>query len=1477
MAELSYEEVMGQAKTKEFSYEEVMGGVAKPKRTRQQVEAQVNKAQALRPPIETQGVIGRLAGSDLANQVVESLTPHGLANAVGMAGTGLYNAVGQVGINAPVAAYKAVTGQPLSEPILGSDTPVSTLPYQNVQQGQPIVTPYNLDEHSSELQKATAALTSLTPELAATLPFLAASKAGPVVQGGLDAARFGIQSGFGLGAMGSVHEASQPVLAPDVGGEDRFAALMNTLASLGIGSGMLKHAITPPPVAPAVRPELLEQYSRVPEERQLPERALSVEQAANAAQNPPVRVLENKPGEGQVVYRQPGINEPKALIPEKSGRTLEQEANRESAAQVAQNPPVRDLTVPDPPLSQPDYILPREQRQALPEPKFDISALSKDEQDVVLSTIRDFRTRKAQEPGKVIGEEPSYLPPTKEQMQPRPIEPVTVPTKPPVEAGGIPNARQSAGESGLVIKQDQPAQPIEMGSSLSTKPALMLRDGTIIEGKQGGMHYEILDANPKIKESDVLDGGVMRDGKYIPRNSEMTAGMNEGVGDQALVDQYTKKHNSTKQSGIGGGINKAIEGNKESGSILNPFKSKPPTKPAIGDLQRLDDYETMKKRATTAYGIGGYESLNFPKTTKKVKEVLGQEETNYQLGLGRFFDPRSGEKSPIEEALLTRTLTNETGKSLTTVRRASWDNLPDPFPVDKETGTITLADGSKGYMSDVVEAEMRNPGSQKLTKVQRDAVELAKRYNEEIRQMAEEEGVKLVEVSDGERLDLSQPYLTRPAVGKVKNGKVKEAKDSLKSRMSIGSERYYQKRRQHQSEAEGVEDGIKYMPNFYDRLAEHQKNVYRAIADQRLANDPALKGDAKYKFMENGLTYNPAFHGRYFSKEGIKAIQDANEAPLSGWTKGLNNVNNLLKAMKFTGDMSTPWNQGLPMMYSNPIRWSKATWAGFKALGNDKVLANYLALPENLRAAQRIAAKGGSIGRLEDFLAGTEKGQLAEKIGMIRASNRSMSTFLSVAKVELYKAFEPLMKKKGWNEAEMVEAIGNTLGSAKMESIGIGTRRALIERLVFNAPTFQRAAANLVAMAGKGGASGAVARKALGSLAVGIGATMYGLYYAQVQLGEMTQAEMDERLDFRSSKFMRVGWNLGLPDEERKYKPLDNPTRFTEPQDKVDFSKSVNYEDRLEDAAKEQRLEVSYGNIFLTVTRLLGDLTEIAQGDKEFGTGTKNPFIGFVANRKSPIADLIEKAVTGKDRMGNEQELYKAALQAFAPMPLENFSQKGGTKKNDLGIPIPTRQGMASFGLGLGGGASFPESFSSKRNRLADKVSQDLYKAPDRTKLGLADRLFTDKMVDDALEIVKSRPTVSQRLQSETTDLKRGQKVFNLLSPEVKDAMEKAGVEMPAIQSHKVISRKGSNKVGLPLHLTQEEQKMLVEKLSTATDSLLKEHFVSFQGNPKQRKEMFGKVLSAAKDQAWAEVVRAIMEMEDLPKHQPEPSQLLVP
>ncbi len=81
------------------------------------------------------------------------------------------------------------------------------------------------------------------------------------------------------------------------------------------------------------------------------------------------------------------------------------------------------------------------------------------------------------------------------------------------------------------------------GASLQTTPALMLNDGTIIQGKPGQMHYQILDAHPELSEKDVLDGGVVKNGQYLPRNAEMTAGEHTSPEDVAKVNQFTQEFN----------------------------------------------------------------------------------------------------------------------------------------------------------------------------------------------------------------------------------------------------------------------------------------------------------------------------------------------------------------------------------------------------------------------------------------------------------------------------------------------------------------------------------------------------------------------------------------------------------------------------------------------------------------------------------------------------------------------------------------------------------------------------------------------------------------------------------------------------------------------------------------------------------------------------------------------------------------------
>jgi len=89
-------------------------------------------------------------------------------------------------------------------------------------------------------------------------------------------------------------------------------------------------------------------------------------------------------------------------------------------------------------------------------------------------------------------------------------------------------------------------------------------------------------------------------------------------------------------------------------------------------------------------------------------------------GVGRLFDPRTGAFSEVDQAIIANAKERSVGESVA----ALWGQThkaADPFPTTD--GQITMAGGARGHMADVIEAEMRNPGSQPLTPAQRAWVE----------------------------------------------------------------------------------------------------------------------------------------------------------------------------------------------------------------------------------------------------------------------------------------------------------------------------------------------------------------------------------------------------------------------------------------------------------------------------------------------------------------------------------------------------------------------------------------------------------------------------------------------------------------------------------------------------------------------------------------------------------------------------------
>lgn len=814
-------------------------------------------------------------------------------------------------------------------------------------------------------------------------------------------------------------------------------------------------------------------------------------------------------------------------------------------------------------------------------------------------------------------------------------------------------------------------------------------------------------------------------------------------------------------------------------------------KMVVGGIQRLKSAAETKLDATTPLGAG------------KIP------------GVARVLDPRSYKKTPEEQTLLAHGRTVDAGKKMTGVWLAGTERLKNPFPVDKQ-GRVTLEGGKLDYMEDVIRREMEKPGSQPLSKFQREWVRWAGNQIKQVGDMLKEEGIDQLEMDDGSIVKVGEgPYFPRPPVG---HAKIKGQPSPVKK--AIGAEQFFQKSREHVTEKQGVAMGVKYEPNPYGRIARYLDASYRAIADRRLAQDPAMKGLTGEQSAGTDYTYHPALRGRLFPTEVAQRINDYYNQLPNKYLRAAGRVNDELKSAKFSVDVSTPLNQGLALLGSHPIRWAKTTALSLKALGDGKTFSKYIGRPENLEGAQFLSKNNSNLANMYDFLQGSQTKTLASQVHPIKWSGRSMSTFLGVAKVEMYKALKPLAKKHGWSDAELAETIDNFTLSGRMEAIGVSPSRALTERLIFNAPSYMRAAANLATMIGEGvvntakgepnkSASGRVGLQALRGLLTSTLVLAYATYKASVDEGKMSQEEMNERLDPRSSKFLKFTYDIKKGDGKL---PV------------------------------EDRLEVSYGNIFVAGARVLGDYADIATSDKELGPGPKNPGIKFLTNRRAPIVSTIEELASGKDYKGEDSPAWKALLKLVVPASLEPLTTKGGFENW-----LPTRQGMHESllqGMGLN---VHPEGYGSKYNRAQDKAAKQLYGVGDYKDLNVGQRLNANRLVEDSVE--KPEMSRQQKLMALETVEERGKKLESRLSPMIQEKLEDNGLRVSGYSSSSSISK-------MPLRLEgDEEREKLASLMVSEAERRLNNMFKipKFDSLPqKEKQRIFESVMEASRSVAWA-------------------------
>lgn len=756
-------------------------------------------------------------------------------------------------------------------------------------------------------------------------------------------------------------------------------------------------------------------------------------------------------------------------------------------------------------------------------------------------------------------------------------------------------------------------------------------------------------------------------------------------------------------------------------------------------------------------------------------------------GLGRLFDPRAGAFSQVDRAIITNAKERGVGETVA----ALWGETnrgSNPFKADAD-GAITLGSGT-GRLSDVIEAEMRTPGSQSLTPEQRSWInEVWKPVHKDVTEMLEQEGVKGFDVSEGER-GMGGAYFPRIAIGKKDTSSGK----SKPSGGSVGGRQFFQKQRQYDSEAQGSDTTI-YEPDATKRVASYISRAYRAIADHRLAQDESLGSralsDGPPLFQKEGLVMQPAFSGKVFPKETADRLNKFYGESSHDWVRKLGQLNDAAKAFKLTLDLSAPLTQGLPVFFNRPRAWGRSTWNSIRALADPNHLGNVLNRPEMKEAASELAQLGVSLGKLQDFMAGAEKGKLVTRIPVfgkaVEVTGRAFGAFMDLAKIEMWRSFREVTPRTDW--PKMAELVENLSGTSRMESIGISPSRALGERLLLLAPSYYRAGVSLVATAVQGGATGNAARMALARFGMGV---VFTSVAGMIAAG-LGWEEIKDRLNPAKGKVLKVPVPIG-----------------------------------------DRKVEIGFGHLLISFARLLGDTIEEAGSDKPTGSGVeKEPWKKWLRTHSAPVPSTLIDLTTGTDVMGDEVGTAKTIASQFVPISAGQALQEGtvGQKAFDASLSF--------FGIN-----AYPQSVQEQFRTERDKLSKSKF-GKEYESLPLGQQASIHRALSSDPKFKAPPAPARARQMAFENDVARQTRLLKSLSPEIQKQIKDLGMHVTGYEPR---IRVGGTDLPLTRKQAEAYETLIAEEYAKVLKTAKWKNWANLK--PEVRQDKLNELLLAGKTRA---------------------------
>lgn len=659
----------------------------------------------------------------------------------------------------------------------------------------------------------------------------------------------------------------------------------------------------------------------------------------------------------------------------------------------------------------------------------------------------------------------------------------------------------------------------------------------------------------------------------------------------------------------------------------------------------------------------------------------------------------------------------------------SWARKPFDINSEGDITNITVPEGKSSKIQDVFSAVLRGDEGYVLNDEQMTALDGMMAYIEDARRLAKHHGVDIFVDDEGEG-SLSQdvdasdyfPRIVRIFPQPTMAGKAGGGKRP-------GGKPFYGQTRIFNSEQMGWEAGYVYELDPVARVADLAERVYKKIADNRLITDPNL---GSFEEMQKQKAYAsqlqsevrggsltprqagaamasfkarrtvPGFVDKIpnaapqdtqllFPPEVTEVLRAEFPATASQFRTKIARANSLVKGLLLGLDFGVPLIQLQYLAASNPGIWKDATTSMFKAFADPEYLNAYIM--QNQDAVRKLIQLGSTVGRLPEMVAGLESGaniwdiqewsrrkgkELAERNKTIaswvaRTPGMTMDAFarsfmgaIDVAKIELFKAWEPHTKPE--EMFEMVRGIESLTNMGRMESEGLHTSRALLERVLLLAPSYYRGALNLVANLGRKGIAGRMARQTMGRFA----AANMMIYWAAGLMSGMDPDDLLERMSPTNSRFMMV--DFPLPDG--------------------------------------RVLPVGLGGVVRSMLRLMANTVKTAAELKfsNFGmlSADKNPFMRWLRGHSAPVPSMLWSGLSGRDYLGQEAGVGRIFGQTVIPLAPQvgiNALIDHYKEGKDVSLSGTLAEGIFTF-MGMN---AYPESFSAARNRRMNEIAKEKY------------------------------------------------------------------------------------------------------------------------------------------------------------------------